>query len=118
MKIFVYGTLKNGYGNNVLMQHDQATHLGDAVTTPEYHLFSFGHFPGLTFGDQRVKGEVWEVNNINPFDRLEGHPNWYRRQPVNLEGWEGVEAYIIPPEDARNNNTFIEDNGQYLEFRR
>lgn len=101
MNVFVYGTLKTGYGNNRLMVADNAILLDkDCFTAPGYRLFSFGSFPGMALGESMVHGELWRVNDISSFDRLEGHPHFYERQEIELlappENDEPVYAYIHP----------------------
>lgn len=89
MKLMVYGTLKKGYGNNILLQG--AKYLGEAVTKKHYVLLNCG-FPKattLTVDEQDypmlpVMGEVYEVDerHIRSCDSLEGHPDWYRRETI------------------------------------
>jgi gamma-glutamylcyclotransferase (GGCT)/AIG2-like uncharacterized protein YtfP len=45
---------------------------------------------------QPVHGEVFEVNeeHIKRMDRLEGHPTFYRREDIEIEGLKGVQAYF------------------------
>ena len=95
--IFVYGTLKQGRGNNYLLRHSEF--LGKASTAPAYRL-SGGGIPFLWHGSARVIGELYRVDDVTlqSVDRLEGHPDWYRRQPVVIEGREeeDIEAYFCP----------------------
>lgn len=89
MKLFVYGTLMRGYGNNRRL--DGATFLGKAVTLKSYVLFN-GGFPYAVpvspdpqgFPLLPVMGEVYEVedHHIEACDRLEGHPDWYQRRVI------------------------------------
>ena len=80
-KVFVYGTLKRGYGNNRCLANSKF--LGEAVsTTARYKLYASG-IPFLTEpGDAKIKGELWEVSpeDFARCDRLEGHPYAYCRQ--------------------------------------
>lgn len=107
-RIFVYGTLLAGFGNHRLISQQGGQFVGEAVL-PGFELFSFGGFPGIRRTDREgsvVHGEVWNVEDIAPLDRLEGHPNFYLRTPVDVveapdgypyhEGamvWE-VETYV------------------------
>ena len=106
MKLFVYGTLKSGYGNNYLLR--DSTKIGDGITKKGYVLFQCG-FPKavpfhqvppeivLDFDILPVMGEVWEVSekDLHSIDRLEGHPNWYERKIVTiLVNNEETEAWI------------------------
>lgn len=93
MRIFVYGTLKRGRGNDYLL-HGQEF-LGEFLTKKQYDLFETG-IPGLVEGEYQVKGEVWSVdkNTLMALDSLEGHPDWYTREEVELEGIENVQGYM------------------------
>lgn len=96
--IFVYGTLKRGWGNNAII-HDQ-TFMSEAITLEhKFSMFSLGGFPGVVAGDKQIKGELWEVDDtaFARCDRLEGHPNFYKREliHVNNDAWtDTVEAWI------------------------
>lgn len=97
-RVFVYGTLKKGYGNNRLLM-DSALK-GTALTCDEYDLRNCG-FPYLIKESlatkRQVVGEVWEVDDatLERLDRLEGVKyNHYDRVKleVELEG-EKIEVY-------------------------
>ena len=51
-------------------------------------MYSLGGFPGVVDGEGDVDGEVYRINDghLDPLDRLEGHPTFYRREsrPVYL----------------------------------
>jgi len=102
-RVFVYGTLKTGHGNNSILRRNRATFLGEAMTAlPIFRLY--GDFipymvPENTRG-VHVKGELWEVNEkcLHELDRLEGHPYMYTRQTIEVLTDEGVshaEAYVF-----------------------
>lgn len=84
MKLFVYGTLKRGYGNNRLLQN--ATFIGEAITNKPYLLFNCG-FPKAVPSEEGLPiiGEVFEVDEaqLARCDSLEGHPDWYVRREIN-----------------------------------
>ena len=95
-KIFVYGTLMKGFGNCMRLL-SRSKLLGTGETSPNFTLISLGGFPGLLdIGETSVKGEIWEVDDktLADCDRLEQHPNWYRRTPITLTDGTDVEAYI------------------------
>lgn len=81
--VFVYGTLKRGYGNNRLLREGKSTFLCEATSaTPNYSMTVRG-VPFLSEGGtQHVKGELWEVDDktLERLDRLEGHPDMYCRR--------------------------------------
>ncbi len=94
-RVFVYGTLKSGYGNNTLLSTSRL--IGKAVTKKHYVLGNVGFpfaFPAdvVPAGNQRllhpVAGEVWEIDTpgtLLDLDNLEGHPTWYKRREVELQ---------------------------------
>lgn len=78
--VFVYGTLKKGFGNHRLLE--DAEYVGDAETTSDtYTMYNLGSFPGVKEGGStRVTGEVYKVNDeeLASLHRLEGHPTFYK----------------------------------------
>ena len=81
-RLAVYGTLKAGFGNHVLL--DNSEYVGKAVVTGTMH--SMGGFPAICLaGDNQIHCEVYDVNDdvLERCDRLEGHPRWYERKVVN-----------------------------------
>jgi len=83
--IFVYGTLKRGFGNNRLLSGSKF--VGEARTEGKFALYESG-IPFVIEDEQvsQVSGEVYEVDEktLSRLDRLEGHPNWYCRKMVNV----------------------------------
>src|SRR3546814_6776345 len=49
-------------------------------------MFSLGGYPGVIEGDERISGELWEIDDaaFARCDRLEGHPNFYKRWQVGI----------------------------------
>ena len=79
--IFVYGSLLKGLGNHLVLK--RARFVRDAHTTPAFTLVNLGAYPGLLAGGTTaVRGEVYVVDDetLAALDRLEGHPNFYRRR--------------------------------------
>lgn len=105
--VFVYGTLKNGEGNNHLL--DDSAFIGAAVTdTAEYSMLD-GGFPVVLpaeTGGLAVAGEIWEVDDqtLVRLDRLEGYrgegnpTNMYDRKvisvKINGQRMDNVSIYI------------------------
>lgn len=121
---FVYGTLKRGFGNNRLMEGSKFISEG---TTVEKYLFYKRGIPFVSKVDNNpntvnVNGELYEVdeNQIPAIDRLEGHPNWYRRELIDIKTPDNqtVQAwiYFMPLEgsvnEILNSNTLI-TNGTF-----
>ena len=98
MFIFVYGTLKKGYGNNALLQKTGAIFIETTIPAkPLFDLVDLGHFPGLIPGFFYVQGELYDVSGetIQRLDWLEGHPDFYYRQTIIIQGPLEAETYFI-----------------------
>lgn len=88
--VFVYGTLKTGFGNNRLLSN--GVFVGKAVTVLPFVMRNTGGFP-VVFRDRspspshNIEGEVYEVNDetLRRLDSLEGHPDWYVRDETNVD---------------------------------
>lgn len=97
--VFVYGTLRMGEYNSPLL--GDARLIGDFKSAAKYTMYDInGGFPAIIGGGStQIVGEVYEVDDatLARLDRLEGHPNFYRRDPIDVEGFEGeVIAYFMP----------------------
>ena len=103
-KVFVYGTLLAGEPNSRLLA--RAQRLGDACTGEGFALFDLGAFPGMVRAREgTVVGEVYEVDRetLAALDRLEGHPDFYRRTAITLappRDAEPVWTYLLRPEQV------------------
>lgn len=102
-KVFVYGTLKRGYGNH-------AGHLGDArflgIACVEGLMFHLGGFPAICTDEpfNTISGEVYEVSWDHMFqmDSLEGvGRNFYDRIQVNVKPFGKVWAYVFSEQRVR-----------------
>ncbi len=88
--VFVYGTLKKGYGNNRLLAN--SLFCGKAITNEEYLMLNLGYFPGVRKNDPlalkpfigNVAGELYQVDapTLESLDRLEGNGHFYNREIV------------------------------------
>ncbi|HET9955311.1 MAG TPA: gamma-glutamylcyclotransferase family protein [Polyangiaceae bacterium] len=95
--IFVYGTLRRGEANHALL--GASTSRGPGLTRPQFELFDLGEYPGMApEGTTCVVGEVYAVSpeTLRRLDRLERHPTWYERKPIQLSDGLWVEAYVLP----------------------
>ena len=99
--VFVYGTLKEGHPNNVLM-HDSKL-IGRAITIDKYAMYQYGiPFVSKSSETSNISGEVYSVDKTSLYDLdiLERHPEWYVREevPVKVIDREGeiktVEAWL------------------------
>lgn len=74
--VFVYGTLKRGYGNHRLLE--KASFVGNA-TIKGFVMFDMGAFPGIMSGKGIIHGELYNINDsiLESLDRLEGYNSMY-----------------------------------------
>jgi len=85
MKVFVYGSLKQGFGNHDVMSQIGAVFISTAITEhTRFDLVTLGHFPGLVTGKYQVEGEVYEVDAdaLRTLDHFEGSPTFYKRKEI------------------------------------
>jgi len=94
--VFVYGTLKQGFGLHRILENDKF--LGEAYTINEaFDLFSSGGFPYLWKGSHRVRGELYEVSDetMKHLDYVEGVPRHYNHiYPIVAYEDEGAKAEV------------------------
>lgn len=118
-KVFVYGTLKEGYYN-----HDRhlgkATKLYDATTKLKMAMIGDGWaFPFLLGNHPKgyhIKGEVYEVTDaeLAQLDILEGVPHMYNKRVIAVEDdkflTHYVTCYVKSSFDSSDySNTFLEE---------
>ena len=121
-RVFVYGTLLQGFGNNRLLRGQEF--LGTAETEGEFTLLSLTGFPGLMEGGETaIKGEVYEVDDecLVWLDFLEGvnpknpEGGLYRRLDVVLADGQEVVTYCINREEGDGDFDSIE-SGDWREY--
>jgi len=109
MKLFVYGTLKRGWGNHSLIKEADGKFLYKDFTKDKFCLSTVG-FPYMfrcasdcTYRGY-VLGEVYLVpkTKIYLIDALEGHPEWYNREIIELQNGDKAWAYIMPSFDCQH----------------
>ena len=101
-RVFVYGSLKAGKGNNNILGSSDL--LASTQTEPTFALGDVGFpyaFPSAVVPEAYkkllfpVRGEVYKVDTVESFmrlDSLEGYPSHYDRQIVRLEN--GFDAWM------------------------
>ncbi len=94
--VFVYGTLLAGETNHHYLA--RARLVGEARTPAIFELYDLGPYPGLVErGEHAVVGELYEVDEatLAALDRLEDHPQFYRRVNVVLDNGTTAETYVL-----------------------
>ena len=94
--VFVYGTLRKGYGNNALLTGCDC--LGVFETTEKSFKMFTGSFPIVTpTGAGAIRGELYEISDrvFRNLDMLEGYPRFYDRKKVRVKDEENTtEAWM------------------------
>lgn len=130
MNIFVYGTLKSGYGNSERCLRG-AKLIGPATTDSLFVMYNVG-FPFIVPEEHnwneeeranagQVVGEHWEINpeiHLAGLDRLESEGHLYDRVKQTINGGQEVELYQITWRagisyrgNARLVRATVDDNG-------
>jgi gamma-glutamylcyclotransferase (GGCT)/AIG2-like uncharacterized protein YtfP len=105
--VFVYGTLREGFGNYMRILKGKASEPQKA-TLDGFEMYSVGGFPAIMPGEGQVIGEVMYLNE-DQYERtmlnLDGLEGYYpqrenysmylrRTMTVTLENGEKVDAYV------------------------
>jgi len=104
VRLFVYGTLKKGHPNAVLLHKAGAKFVGYDTITGDFHMVSMGGFPAVCpvshkVGNATIYGEIWSTDEegLASCDLLEGHPNWYEREKIWSDKLKKrVWVYLLP----------------------
>lgn len=121
-KVFVYGTLKRNYGNNVILSRGDAEFVGEASING-YALYCLGGFPAIKDCDdleRTVHGEVYLVNSKNTMESLDFLEGYIHGAPtqgmynriktnVNIIGYGQEECYAYLYNGQVDPDRFIED---------
>src|SRR5690606_2904045 len=108
--VFVYGTLKRGYGNHGVLGGSEF--VGEAVTDRHNYYMFDGGFPWVVDGgEHKVVGELYEVkskNILDNLDRLEGVPYMYVKSEVDVVTLYGqhYSAYMYIASEASTRRLF------------
>jgi gamma-glutamylaminecyclotransferase len=140
MYVFVYGTILSGMRNNHRVKGCKL--IGKAETTKQFYMTSLNSccYPMVSYNQihstqnpTTIKGEVYEINHetLQDLDYLEGHPNFYTRQSieVKIEDGDTMNAFcyiILQPDimkevslDYEERSEAINDGdwrGYYMKF--
>ncbi len=103
--VFVYGSLKVGFGNHEHFFGDntKAMLCGTYRTkVKNYVMYDLGYFPAVAMSSTAhdkgaIEGELYLVTPhiLSRLDRLEGHPNFYKRKRVLLDDGTWAFMYTI-----------------------
>jgi len=101
MRIFIYGTLRQGESNHG--QLEGARFVGPARTAARYTLVDLVDYPALVDGGtDAVRGELYEVGalHLERLDAFEEHPDVYVRSEIEMADGARTFAYLLPRERA------------------
>lgn len=120
MKILVYGTLKKGFSNHIILE--DVPFVGKAHTGEGFSLYvgrldnGFRSLPFLVAeeGGKGVHGEIYEIPEklLARMDSFEGHPHFYRRTEITATLEDGtkmdVSVYVFQTHDkSRYGDLFL-----------
>lgn len=115
----VYGTLRQGFGNNRLLQNEHSQYLGTQTLNIPFKMVSMGGFPGLVSTPDVTRDitiEVFRVTDAGVEDRLdglEGYPGWYDKQTIETK-W-GT-AFVYTQTEAQVRRAPLVESGDWKEF--
>lgn len=101
-RLFVYGSLRKGERDHAALA--EAEHVGFARTAPKYRLIDLSVYPALVEGGQlAVVGELYSIDRElrRRLDELKECPILFQRVPIELEGGQRAEAYVMREEQVR-----------------
>jgi gamma-glutamylcyclotransferase (GGCT)/AIG2-like uncharacterized protein YtfP len=116
MRIFVYGTLRNGEHNHHYVSENLVNYLGVYKTVEKYYMiqntgYSFpyvvpSHLLELDEKPVEITGEVYEITKegLEKIDLLEGVPDHYMREVITVQSNEGnqkAQAFVYLMKDMR-----------------
>ena len=104
--LFVYGTLKRGYVNDLT---GKACFMQTISTAPKFELRDLGDYPGMTHGVSSVRGELWDISlrELWKLDDFEECPSLFLRKSIQLIDSSFAEAYIIVPQHIKAANLIL-----------
>ena len=96
--VFVYGTLKKGFSNHVVMESAGGKLVAETtIPAKQFRMLDLGAFPALhkSKSGPAIHGEVYECERLAPLDRLEGYPSFYDRERVELASGHTAWVYFM-----------------------
>ena len=118
--IAVYGTLKQGGSNRRVMEADNGSFVSKGTTVSKFTMFGGYGFPRVIYDGPETSNihvEVFEVDNLDNMDRLEGHPNFFCRREIDVALEDGATTkawmYFHPHLDANEHAEYIQSDGYW-----
>jgi len=109
-RLFVYGTLKGGFGLNPILGAERKF-VGHGRLVG-YWMFHLGRYPAIIKANDdlwAVQGEVYDITeeNLARVDQAEGHPSFYQRVQVEIPYFGKCQTYVQSPEMLFEGKPFI-----------
>lgn len=101
LKLFVYGTLKKGFGNHHWLGPN-SKFIEDSLISG-FTMHDLSAYPAVKMGGHaNVYGEFYEVpDNVIPYlDALEGHPDLFQRTEIRADNDEPFSVYLMDHADS------------------
>lgn len=112
--VAVYGTLKSGCSNHSVLRG--AVPLGKTKTVSKHTLVDWLCYPAVVLeGNTHIVCEVYRVDDeiFSRLDTLEGYPNFYNRQQVEMDNGLTAWIYFIPASDINLEHETIVESGEW-----
>ena len=101
MRLFCYGSLKQGQCSHDLLERAGVEYLASAKTTPSYRLYQIDWFPGMKKGPpvrDGVQGEVYEIDNEEVWLELDAYEGidsgLFKKEEIELSDGSTAIAYL------------------------
>jgi gamma-glutamylaminecyclotransferase len=113
-RLFVYGTLRQGNGNNYLIKGSRKEEDG---VIHGFDMYTHGGFPMIKDGVGSIKVESYIVDTPTLYrvDSLEGHPSFYRRRLVEDNNGRKGSIYVYQYDTDTLNHI---PSGDWEEYRK
>ena len=119
MKVFVYGSLKRGFYNHEVLTEQRAKFIGEtSIESGQFAMLDLGSFPALfeNVDGPEIFGELFEVENLDRLDQLEGYPRFYNRREVSLTCGNRAIVYFLDSDSLFGARGLVSD-GRWTERR-
>ena len=119
IRVAVYGTLRKGESRNGVLS--KSKFLGEGILPYYLPMFDLGPYPavvqivGFNTKSKQTKVEVYEIDEdtLTILDRIEGHPNFYKRKLVKIKRHGRCWVYVL---NDKHDGVLIE-GGDWCEYR-